>query len=143
MQPAPIVTPWRSASPSRCSRSLFWGLIYFCSRNTGGNRFGFVFREDDEAGLDGRDLAREVVWVRLIEDPGKFDRAVGLHDLRIEDPLVRGARFVIDPCLLTVLVRTPVGGFRRRGSGKRVGAPRRYSSAPRERYRLTCRAWTG
>lgn len=100
---------------SRCSRNLFRCLIYFCSRNTGCDRFGFVFREDDEAALAGRDLGREVGWVRLIEDPGKFDRAFGHHDSGVEDPLIAGARFVIDPCLLAVLVRAPVDGFRRRG----------------------------
>jgi len=57
---------------SRCSRKLIPCLTYFCSRNTGGNRAGFVLGESDEAGLDCDDLPSQLRRVRRLEQGGEL-----------------------------------------------------------------------
>ena len=66
---------------SRCSRKVIPCLTYFCSRNTGGNRAGFVLGESDEAGLDCDDLPGQLGRVGDLEEGGELGGF-----LRGEDP---------------------------------------------------------
>ena len=90
-------------------------LTYFCSRNTGGNRAGFVFREVDEPRLNRSDLAGQLGRIRDLEEGGELGGFLRGEDPGIDDALVGRARLVIDPRLLAVLVRPPVDSFRCRG----------------------------
>jgi len=89
---------------SICSRKLSACLIYFCSRNAGGNRFSFLFREVNESVLDRSDLPSQLCRVRGLEQGGKLGGFRSSHGAGINDALVWGAGLVVNTRFLAVLI---------------------------------------
>ena len=64
-------------------RSMRW-------RDFGGDRGGFIFPEDNEAGLDCGDLEGQLGRVRGPEQGGQFGGFLDARDAGVDDALVRG-----------------------------------------------------